>query len=269
MTRPAFCTPCAPNILAPAHTSFLLHVIANQCAHWCGNPFSPQRSLASWLLFGQIRDALRMRPKCCYFAMPHRRRSGLPRRFAPRNDMQKHAAVRMSNYVLPGQIHSFSVFALGTAFRHAPPQGVRIATPVCALVRNDMLKHAGVHMAMTWYHGKFVTFFVFAQSTAPPAAGDADCPVAALLAMTCRRRGRVRRCKDVGREGVQKAGACAQVQGGVARKVRRTLPRIWGCKVVFHNPCTRSPIMVHPTILPAKPGKTALTNRGRCTRISP
>ena len=33
--------------------------------------------------------------------------------------------------------------------------------------RNDMQKHAGVHMAMTWYHGKFVTFFVFAQSTAP------------------------------------------------------------------------------------------------------
>ena len=108
---PAFRTPCAPNILAPAHTSFLLHVIANQCAHWCGNPFSPQRSLASWLLFGQIRDALRMRPKCCYFAMPHRRRSGLPRRFAPRNDMQKHAAVRMSNYVLPGQIRSFYEFA--------------------------------------------------------------------------------------------------------------------------------------------------------------
>ena len=83
------------------------------------------------------------------------------------------------------------------------------------------------------------------------------------------KEGRVRRCKDVGREGVQKAGACAQVQGGVARKVCRTLPRIWGCKVVFHSPCTRSPIMVHPTILPAKPGKTALTNRGRCTRISP
>ena len=149
---------------------------------------SPQRSLASWLLFGQIRDALRMRPK--------------------------------------------------------------------------------------YYFLSCLT------------AGSTDCHVASLLAMTCRRkgvcagartwgaracrrRGRVRRCKDVGREGVQKAGACAQVQGGVARKVCRTLPRIWGCKVVFHSPCTRSPIMVHPTILPAKPGKTALTNRGRCTRISP
>ena len=42
-------------------------------------------------------------PKVLLPAMPYRRRSGLPRRFAPRNDMQKHAAVRMSNYVLPGQ----------------------------------------------------------------------------------------------------------------------------------------------------------------------
>ena len=261
---PAFRTPCAPNILAPAHTSFLLHVIANQCAHWCGNPFSTQGNLANWRYFRQIRDALRMRPKCCYFAMPHRRRSGLPRRFAPRNDMQKHAAVRMSNYVLPGQIRSFSVFALGTAFRHAPPQGERIATPVCALVRNDMLKHAGVHMAMTWYHGKFVTFFVFAQSTAPPCRRGCGLPrrfaprndmlkhAGVHMAMTwyhgkfvtffvfaqstappCRRgcglprrsaprndmqkEGRVRRCKDVGREGVQKAGTCAQVQGRGAR----------------------------------------------------
>ena len=82
----------------------LQHVIANQCAHWCGNPFSPQRSLASGLLFGQIRDALRMRPKCCYFAMPHRRRSGLSRRSAPRNDMQKHAACQQLHGPGAGQI---------------------------------------------------------------------------------------------------------------------------------------------------------------------
>ena len=35
-------------------------------AHTCGNPFSPQGSLASWLLFGQIRDALRIRLKRCF-----------------------------------------------------------------------------------------------------------------------------------------------------------------------------------------------------------
>ena len=31
-------------------------VIANQCAHWCGNPFSPQGNLASWQSLGQIRS---------------------------------------------------------------------------------------------------------------------------------------------------------------------------------------------------------------------
>ena len=148
---------------------------------------------------------------CC------RKENGLPRRFAPRNDMQKHAPVRMSNYVLPGQIRSFSVFALGTAFCYAPPQGERIATPVCALVRNDMLKHAGVHMAMTWYHGKFVTFFVFAQSTAPPCRRGCGLPRRCAPRNDMQKEGRVRRCKDVGREGVQKAGTCAQVQGRGAR----------------------------------------------------
>ena len=64
----------------------------------------------------------------------------MSRRFAPRNDMQKYAPVRISNYAFPEQIHGFPPFASGTAPRHAPPQGVRIATPVCALVRNDMQK---------------------------------------------------------------------------------------------------------------------------------
>ena len=34
-------------------------------AHTCGNPFSPQGSLASWYHFGQIRNAFRIRPKYC------------------------------------------------------------------------------------------------------------------------------------------------------------------------------------------------------------
>ena len=35
-------------------------------AHTCGNPFSPQKNSASWLLFGQIRSRLRIRPKYCF-----------------------------------------------------------------------------------------------------------------------------------------------------------------------------------------------------------
>ena len=37
----------AKGVLAPAHTSFLQHVIANQCAHWRGNPFSLQWYMAN------------------------------------------------------------------------------------------------------------------------------------------------------------------------------------------------------------------------------
>ena len=48
--------------LHPRTPARFLHVIASQCAHWCGNPFSPQRSLASGLLFGQIRGAFPYSP---------------------------------------------------------------------------------------------------------------------------------------------------------------------------------------------------------------
>ena len=102
-TRPSFCM----SLRTSAHTgaairvpwlrrSTLHHcpgariptklVIANQCAHWCGNPFSPQRNLASWHYFWQIRSTFPYSPKVLLSVMPCRRRSGLPRRFAPRND---------------------------------------------------------------------------------------------------------------------------------------------------------------------------------------
>ena len=177
LTRPAFCTPYAPHVLAPAHTSFLLHVIASQCAHWCGNPFSPQRSLASWLLFGQIRCAFRICPKCsfsfcgtarstdchvasllamtcrnlqrvraCKDALPGKpvtayvfaqgaacfllplRGCGLPRRFAPRNDMLKLAACPHRQLCPPGA----NCYALRIrpkyCFLSCPAAGERIAT---------------------------------------------------------------------------------------------------------------------------------------------
>ena len=67
--------------------------------------------------------------------------------------------------------------------------GLRIATPVCALVRNDMLKHAAVRMSNYVLPGQIRSFYEFALSTAVllcPAARRADCPVASLLAIiTC------------------------------------------------------------------------------------
>ena len=42
--------------------------------------------------------------------MCYRKENGLPRRFAPRNDMQKHVAVRVGNYAFPGEIrHAFRI----------------------------------------------------------------------------------------------------------------------------------------------------------------
>ena len=83
----------ARRVLAHAHTSFLLHVIASQCAHWRGNPFSPQGNLAGRYYFGQIRmhfPVFALGAALC-FVLPQE--NGLPRRFAPRNDMQKEEAL--------------------------------------------------------------------------------------------------------------------------------------------------------------------------------
>ena len=89
---------------------------------------SPQRYLTSWLPLGQIRSTFLYSPKVLLSVMPCRRRSGLPRRFAPRNDMQKHAAVCGCNCVVPGKFVTFFVFALGATFCYALPQELRIAT---------------------------------------------------------------------------------------------------------------------------------------------
>ena len=44
---PSSAHPSRQTPLQPLTPARLQHVIANQCAHWCGNPFSPQRNLAS------------------------------------------------------------------------------------------------------------------------------------------------------------------------------------------------------------------------------
>ena len=64
-----------------------LHVIASQCAHWRGNPFSPQRSLATWYYFRQIR-CFSVFAQSIPFRYVLPQENGLSRRFAPRNDMQ-------------------------------------------------------------------------------------------------------------------------------------------------------------------------------------
>ena len=71
---------------------------------------SPQGNGASWLLFRQIRYAFRIRPKYCFSVLYYRKENGLPRRSAPRNDRQKHVAVRVGNYAFRGEIrHAFRI----------------------------------------------------------------------------------------------------------------------------------------------------------------
>ena len=95
-------------------------------AHTCGNPFSPQGSLASWYYFGEIRSTFRIRPKYCF----------LPRLTAGVTDCHVAPLLAMTcrkrqraggcNDVVPGEFVTRFVFALGTALRHASPQELRI-----------------------------------------------------------------------------------------------------------------------------------------------
>ena len=85
-TRPSFCMALRAASLQPLTPFCLLHVIASQCAHWCGNPFSPQGNLAGRHYFGQIRmhfPVFALGAALC-FVLPQE--NGLSRRFAPRND---------------------------------------------------------------------------------------------------------------------------------------------------------------------------------------
>ena len=86
---------------SPAVRTLTKLVIASQCAHWCGNPFSPQGNLASRYYFGQIRmhfPVFALGAALC-FVLPQE--NGLPRRFAPRNDRQKFAGYPRLPGVLP------------------------------------------------------------------------------------------------------------------------------------------------------------------------
>ena len=84
---PAFCMPLHPTPLQPQTRSIFLHVIANQCAHWCGNPRPRRESWQPGTTSGKSA-AFPYSPKVFPFAMCYRRSYGLSRRFAPRNDMQ-------------------------------------------------------------------------------------------------------------------------------------------------------------------------------------
>ena len=151
-------------------------VIANQCAHlW--QSVSPQGNLASWQYLGRIRDTLRIRPKYCFLFCTAARSYGLPRRFAPRNDMQKFAACPHNSRALPAYcrktalhpqkrlflLHSSAPNVLATATT-LPPFACH-CEPVRTLVRQSVSPQG--NLAGWYYFGQIrMHFSVFAQSIA-------------------------------------------------------------------------------------------------------
>ena len=104
-----------------------------------------------------------------------------------------------------GESEKHYEFALRIANLQSFSAGTRIAAPVCALVRNDMLKEeACVRLQGRLARGHAETWQV---------------------------------CAGQGRNDMQKAGRRARVQGRLARKVRRNLPGVSGCKGLPHCHC--------------------------------
>ena len=71
--------------LQPQKHIVLLHVIANQCAHWCGNPrprSSTNRKVVLQANTKSTTNSPKQQPTCQAFLQGY----GLPRRSAPRND---------------------------------------------------------------------------------------------------------------------------------------------------------------------------------------
>ena len=99
-----------------------------------------------------------------------------------------------------GESEKHDEFALSTTDLPGSSAGMRIATPVCALVRNDRL-------------GRCVRICPNSSQLARLLCGENGLPrrgaAAPLLAMTCRGRVSVRGCKDVVRN--DRLGRCVRI----------------------------------------------------------
>ena len=67
---PASCLPPQTTYLQPRTPTRLQHVIANQCAHWCGNPRPRRETWQVGTTFGKSVALFRIRPKYCFLSCP-------------------------------------------------------------------------------------------------------------------------------------------------------------------------------------------------------
>ena len=124
---------------------------------------SPQKYLASWQYLGRIRTHLRIRPKRCYFVMPCRKEYGLPRRSAPRNDMQKENRFCGCKNVVPNDMLKLAACPCNTGVlpvycRNSPLQ------PGQTALRFSTAPAPGhpslcILQALPYFYGKTVAFF--------------------------------------------------------------------------------------------------------------
>ena len=162
---------------------------------------SPQGNLPTGLLFRQIRSTFRIRRKKLFLVLWFRKENGLPRRFAPRNDMLKLAAclrLPMGTAGIPPELalapplaplpsarhrapcpctrRSAPVFCMSLRGAGRPPRDVAIRIPPGKLAKLALLQ------ANPWLFSVFAgkNYFLFCGS-----ARRTDCRVASLLAMTC------------------------------------------------------------------------------------
>ena len=174
----------------------------HQCAHWFAMTCKRQMG------FSGCKGWFAMTPPP--LSLRGAKRRGNPHLLRQHKTMRKYLR----------QIRRSCEFALSAAYCSVLLQGERIATPVCALVRNDMQKA------------------VACQRLQGVVRNDMQKAVACQrlqgrwFAMTCKRRMRVCGCKNVGRNDMLKAVACQRLQGRWFAMTCRRQKRFCGCKGV-------------------------------------
>ena len=140
LTRPAFCTPYAPHVLALAHTypSSACHCEPVRTLVWQSAP--PQGNLANWRYFRQIRSTSRIRPK--YYFLSCLTAGSTDCHVAPLLAMTCRSLprVRACKDALPGKPVTAYVFAQGAACFLLPLRGCGL--PRRSAPRNDIQKFA-------------------------------------------------------------------------------------------------------------------------------
>ena len=203
---------------ATTHLSSACHCEPVRTLAW--QSASPQKCLANWLLVGRIRRTAAYSPKVLLSVMLCCKENGLPRRYAPRNDMQKHAACPHRQ----GRCTRQNCHRLRT-FPRVPPPCTRWRVPVfCMSLRTSA--HTGVAIRVPAGKGNDKCAFgrirsIFSYSP----------KVLLSVMLYCKENGLPRRCaprndmlkenrfcgcKNVVRNGMQRLAGCLRVQGCAA-----------------------------------------------------